>query len=75
MLITDVYADTLMKGEPDEFIALEKAIEILENGNSKKEWQRKRERLLSEKIDVTAWMTDFIERYPDSFYEYMKSGK
>ena len=57
---------------PDQNKALEKAIEILENRNSKKEWQRKRERLLSEKIDVTAWMTDFIERYPDSFYEYMK---
>ena len=54
---------------PDQNKALEKAIEILENENSKKEWQRKRERLLSEKIDVTAWMTDFIERYPDSFYE------
>ena len=55
---------------PDQNKALEKAIEILENENSKKEWQRKRERLLSEKIDVTAWMTDFIERFPDSFYEY-----
>jgi len=54
---------------PDQNKALEKAMEILENGNSKKEWQRKRERLLSEKIDVTAWMTDFIERFPDSFYE------
>jgi predicted glycosyltransferase len=55
--------------------ALEKAIEILENKNSKSEWQRKRERLLKDKIDVTAWMTDFIERYPESFYEYREKSK
>ncbi len=54
----------------DQNLALEKAIEILENKNSKSEWHRKRERLLRDKIDVTAWMTDFIERYPESFYEY-----
>jgi predicted glycosyltransferase len=54
----------------DQNQALEKAIEILEDKNSKSEWQRKRERLLKDKIDVTAWMTDFIERYPESFYEY-----
>ena len=50
--------------------ALEKAISILEDKNSKKEWQRKKEKLLREKIDVTAWMTDFFENYPESFYEY-----
>jgi len=55
---------------PGQEQALEKAIEILEDKNSKKEWQRKREKLLKDKIDVTAWMTDFIERYPESFYEY-----
>ena len=60
---------------PDQEQALEKAIEILEDKNSKKEWQRKREKLLRDKIDVTAWMTDFIERYPESFYEYRESSK
>lgn len=58
---------------PDQKQALDKAVSILENKNSKKEWQKKRERLLSEKIDVTAWMTDFIERYPESFHEQMSN--
>ena len=56
---------------PDQNQALEKAISILEDKNSKKEWQKRREKLLADKIDVTAWMTDFIERYPESFYEYI----
>lgn len=60
---------------PDQEQALEKAIRILEDKNSKKEWQRKREKLLRDKIDVTAWMTDFIERYPESFYEYREGSK
>lgn len=55
---------------PGQNLALEKAISILEDNNSKKKWQEKREKLLKDKIDVTAWMTDFIERYPESFYEY-----
>jgi len=56
----------------DEKAALDKAAEILSNQNSKLEWQKKRELLLKDKIDVSAWMTDFIERYPDSFYQYKK---
>lgn len=57
---------------PDQNQALEKAISILEDKNAKKEWQEKREKLLKDKIDVTAWMTDFIEKYPESFYEYQE---
>ncbi len=59
---------------PDEEQALEKAREILENKNSKAEWGYRREKLLRDKIDVTAWMTDFIERYPESFYEYRRGN-
>jgi len=55
---------------PDQKHALEKAMSILEDTNSKKKWQQKREKLLEDKIDVTAWMTDFIERYPESFIGY-----
>lgn len=54
---------------PSEEKAIEKAKEILENKNSKIEWKCKTERLMTDKIDVTAWMTDFFERYPESFYE------
>lgn len=60
---------------PEQDKALEKAISILENKNSKQEWQKKKEKLLNDKIDVTAWMTDFIERYPESFYEYKNKEK
>jgi predicted glycosyltransferase len=56
---------------PDEEKAFKKGKEILENNNSKAEWEFKRERLLNDKIDVTAWATDFIERYPESFHEYI----
>ncbi len=58
---------------PDQGQAFSKAVEILENPDSKKEWQRKREKLLGDKIDVSAWMTEFIENYPVSFHEYKKS--
>jgi len=53
--------------------ALEKAIELLGDRNLRLEWQKKREILLKERIDVTKWMTDFIESYPESFYEYLKN--
>ena len=58
----------------DQNQALEKAIDILENKKSKKEWQKKRKKLIEDKIDVTKWITNFIERYPQSFYEYVNRG-
>jgi len=48
------------KGEEN---ALKKAIELLENPNIKKEWQKRKEKLLKDKIDVTEFMTIFIEEY------------
>jgi predicted glycosyltransferase len=54
----------------DQNEAFSKALEILKNRHAKQEWQKKRENLLKDKVDVTAWMTDFIERYPQSFEEY-----
>lgn len=50
---------------PEE--AIPKGIELLENPNIKQEWQKKREKLLKDKIDVTAFLTWFIENYPESF--------
>ena len=49
---------------------VEKALDLLRRDNLKEEWRVKRERLLSDKIDVTQFMTDFIEHYPQSFNEY-----
>ena len=55
--------------------AFEKALELLGNNNLIKEGKRKREKLLNEKIDVTAFMVRFIENYPESFYKYKKEGE
>ena len=49
---------------------LTKAIELLEDENLKNKWQRKKEKMLNEKIDVTKFMTEFIEDYPESFKEW-----
>lgn len=54
--------------------ALEKAVEILNNPQSKKIWMSRRDTMLKEKIDVTKFMTEFIEGYPESFHR-MKSNE
>jgi len=46
--------------------ALEKAIELVRMPDVKAAWKKKRDRLLGEKIDVTAFMVWFVENYPKS---------
>ncbi|MFC2056411.1 DUF354 domain-containing protein [Chloroflexota bacterium] len=58
--------------EPDN--AIRKAVELIQQPDLKEQWAKKWERLLADKIDVTRFMVDFIENYPQSFYEY-KRGK
>jgi predicted glycosyltransferase len=53
----------------DEETALAKTVELLQRPNLKEEWKKKREKLLKDKIDVTAFMVWFIENYPESFKE------
>ena len=55
--------------------AMEKAIELLEDIHTKKKWQRKRENLLNDKINVTKFMTEFIENYPHNFYNHLEQKK
>lgn len=50
----------------DQALSIEKGLELLRMSDSKKEWQKKREKMLSEKIDVTGFMVWFIENYPES---------
>lgn len=38
------------------------------------EWQKRRWRMLKEKIDVTAWLVDLIENYPKSIEEARKGS-
>ena len=60
----------LMYSFSDPKTALKKALQLLEDTNLKLKWQKKKKKLLSEKIDVTKFITEFIEKYPESFYEY-----
>jgi predicted glycosyltransferase len=39
---------------------------LLNASNIKEEWQKRRQKMLSEKIDVTAFMVWFFENYPNS---------
>lgn len=40
--------------------------ELLTLSNLKEEWQNRRQKMLSDKIDVTAFMVWFVENYPES---------
>lgn len=44
----------------------EKIEELLKMKDRKQEWQQRRQKMLKDKIDVTAFMVWFIENYPDS---------
>lgn len=46
--------------------AIEKAITLIQKENLKKEWRKKRQRLLDDKIDVTAFVVWIVENYPKS---------
>ena len=48
--------------------AIDTALMLLDRENLKRECEEKRKRLLSEKIDITAFMVWFIENYPESFH-------
>ena len=46
--------------------AIEKSIELIQRRGLKEKWISKKEKLYRDKIDVTAFMTWFIEDYPES---------
>mgnify|MGYP001080757496 FL=1 len=53
--------------KPDEFKEmLEKIEHLLDNDSLKKQWKVKRQKLLSDKIDVSAFLVWFVENYPNS---------
>jgi predicted glycosyltransferase len=47
----------------DQERALEKAISILEDKNSKQKWQIKKDKLIKDKEDVTKFMVKMVEKY------------
>ncbi|WP_321430937.1 DUF354 domain-containing protein [uncultured Methanolobus sp.] len=46
--------------------AFKKALEILKNDNNQSIWQKKREKMLADKIDVTQFLTELVDKFPDS---------
>ena len=50
----------------DQEKAIEKGIEILSTPDIKTEWQSRRQKILADKIDVTAFLVWFVENYPES---------
>jgi predicted glycosyltransferase len=54
--------------------AIEKAVELIQKQELKEMWREKREKLLKDKIDVTAFMVWLIENYPESFKEMQKNS-
>lgn len=64
----------LLYSSSDSRQAIEKAVELIQQPDLKVEWQNKREKLLEEKIDLTSFMVDFIEQYPDSLNAYFNKG-
>jgi len=63
--LEETYGLTYSYSDPE--IALNKALDILRNPESKMIWAEKLKQLLKDKIDVTAFMVWFIENYPQSF--------
>ncbi len=53
--------------------ALEKAFQLLQNDNLKREWSKKRDKLLQDKINYTDFLVWYIENFPES-YAVMKSN-
>jgi uncharacterized protein len=59
---------------PDQFDSLlNKVQELLGNPGLKNDWIRKRDKMLEDKIDVTAFWLWFIENYPQSKKEYLRN--
>lgn len=59
------------ESESDQKRAMDLAIDIVKNPSIKEHYKFLRKKMLSEKIDVTAFLVWFIEDYPNS-YEIMK---
>ena len=54
------------ESEADQKKSIKKGVELLSTPGIREEWQRRRDKFLAEKIDVTAFMAWFIENWPGS---------
>lgn len=53
---------------------IEKAIELIQKSNLKEEWRNKKQKLLNDKIDFTAFLVWFVENYPKSFEKMINNN-
>lgn len=53
----------LSESEEDQLFAIEKGVELLQIPNLKEIWEERRQQMLADKIDVTAFYVEFIENY------------
>ena len=58
-----------MESENDQIAAIKKAEELALKQNTKEEYLTKREQMLADKIDVSAFLIWFVENYPESVNE------
>ncbi|MBE0637712.1 MAG: hypothetical protein IH598_04270 [Bacteroidales bacterium] len=49
--------------EQDQKRAIAKGLEPITTPGFKEQWQQKKEKMLKEKIDVTVWLVDFVEKF------------
>lgn len=61
--LLDNYGLVSIYSEPAS--ALTRALQLMLVEDTKQEWQKKRDKLLADKIDVTQFMINFIENYPE----------
>lgn len=52
----------------DQEKSIQKGIELLSTPNLKQQFHLRRQKMLADKIDVTAFMVWFVENYPESFH-------
>ena len=52
-----------------------KIVELLNDPELASKWQAKRRTMLEDKVDLAAWMLDFLDRYPLSYHEYIEAQK
>lgn len=54
------------ESEEDQEKSIQKGVELLSTARIKEEWQIRRDRFISKKIDVTTFLVWFIENWPES---------
>jgi len=64
--LTEKY--NLLYSFDDSRKAIEKAMDLIDQDNIKKEWRQKSEIVLKDKVDIVSFMCDFIENFPHSLY-------